>query len=147
MQAKMKEQYKQILHFFAESRSWVLLCTLSRLFLRLITTCWRINIEPNLLNHATKRIFLVDVSISWCNNDTRREKMYRVLLEKQNKTFTEKHYKKMFFKSYSGHAATLLVYFIFQGAQAEDWTQDCLTAARHTTCGLRCHPKWATSPP
>ena len=41
---------------------------------------------------------------------------------------------------YGGHAATLLVYFIFRGARAEDRTRDCLTAARHATCGLRRHP-------
>ena len=48
---------------------------------------------------------------------------------------------------YGGHAATLLVYFIFWGAWAEDQTRGCLTAARRATCGLRRHPKWATSPP
>jgi len=41
---------------------------------------------------------------------------------------------------YGGHATTLLVYFIFRGARAEDWTRGCLTAARRATCGLRCHP-------
>jgi len=32
-------------------------------------------------------------------------------------------------KGYGGHAATLLVYFRFWGARAEDRTQGCLTAA------------------
>ena len=44
------------------------------------------------------------------------------------------------FKRYGGHAATLLVYFIFRGARAEDRTRGCLTAARRATCGLRRHP-------
>ena len=41
---------------------------------------------------------------------------------------------------YGGHAATLLVYFIFRVARVEDRTRDCLTAARRATCGLRRHP-------
>ena len=45
----------------------------------------------------------------------------------------------IFFTTYGGPAATLLVYFIFWGAQAEDQTRDCLTAARRATCGLRRH--------
>ena len=48
---------------------------------------------------------------------------------------------------YGGHAATLLVYFIFWGARVEDRTRGCLTAAQRATCGLHCHPVWATSPP
>ena len=41
---------------------------------------------------------------------------------------------------YGGHAATLLVYFIFWGARAEKRTRGCLTAAGRATCGLRRHP-------
>ena len=79
------------------------------------------------------------------------------------------------FKSDGGHAATLLVYFIFWGAQDKYQTRDCLTAARRLPVGYiaalvgyvapllwatlpplwatsppmwaTCHPKWATSPP
>ena len=36
--------------------------------------------------------------------------------------------------------ATLLIYFIFWGARAEDRTRGCLTAARRATCMLRRHP-------
>ena len=52
------------------------------------------------------------------------------------------------------HAATLLIYFIFWGALAEDRTRGCLTASQRATCMLRCHPcmlhrhpKYATLPP
>ena len=42
---------------------------------------------------------------------------------------------------YGGHDATLLIYFIFWIARAEDRTRGCLTAARRATCGLRRHPR------
>ena len=37
--------------------------------------------------------------------------------------------------NYGGHAAIILVYFIFRGARAEDRTRDCLTARRATRAG------------
>ena len=46
---------------------------------------------------------------------------------------------RQFFFKYGGHAATLLIYFIFWGARAEDRTRGCLTAARRATCMLRRH--------
>ena len=62
-------------------------------------------------------------------------------------------YSSIFFIKYCGHAATLLVYFIYRGARAENQTRDCLTAVQHANCGLRrhpkglrCHPMWATLP-
>ena len=45
-----------------------------------------------------------------------------------------------YFKRYGGHTASLLVYFIFWSVRAKGQTQDCLTAARRATCGLRHHP-------
>jgi len=52
----------------------------------------------------------------------------------------KKRVRKYIFLKYGGHAATLLVYFIFWGARVEDRTRGCLTAARRATCGLRRHP-------
>ena len=53
-------------------------------------------------------------------------------------TLTALHLPTLFF-IYGGHAATLLIYFIFWGARAEDRTRGCLTAARRATCGIRRH--------
>ena len=53
-----------------------------------------------------------------------------------------------FFFKYGGHAATLLVYFIFRGARAEDQLGTALQQHNAlpvgyvaTLCGLRRHPK------
>ena len=47
---------------------------------------------------------------------------------------------RFIYKKNDGHAATLLVYFIFWGGRAEGRTRGCLTAARRATCGQRRHP-------
>jgi len=54
-------------------------------------------------------------------------------------TLTALHLPTLFF-IYGGHAATLLIYFIFWGARAEDRTRGCLTAAQRATCMLCRHP-------
>ena len=62
-----------------------------------------------------------------------------IMISKKEKIVVEKGSYFLSLK-YGDHAATLLLYFIFWGARAEDRTRGCLTAARRATCRLRRHP-------